>query len=309
MHRTSVEDILRAMLECEYRKEDAKDANLSALSGQSREHTLAALGLARTLMLVRPEGDGWRLEDSGRRMAVRVMRAHRLTETQLARESGLPASEWHEEAQRVEHKLSTQEIDHLADKLGNPRFDPHGDAIPTREGYLPVPEEQALLAWPENRHGVIAHIEDEPPVLFRELVRLGLYAGMRLTRIATGRAETCTVSVEARQYVLSPELASMIRMREALGEENDVPQGACRLEDIPLNGSAEVLMLLSGCMGSERSRLLDLGFVPGSVVEHNLNNPLHGSAAYFIRGTLIALRREQSEQVLVMPLPASEKRN
>jgi len=301
VEKDRAEDILRAMLECEYRGDEASDAVLSALAGCSREGALNALQLAREHHLIRPAGAGWKLEHEGRVIAVRIMRAHRLTETRLARESGLPAAEWHGQAHRIEHTLSTQQVDQLADKLGNPRFDPHGDAIPTREGDLPIPEEEGLLAWPVGRPAIIAHIEDEPPVLFQQLVRLGLFAGMRLKRSEGGGVAECLVTVEGRAFTLSHHIAALVRVRPLGEDESDVPAGACRLDDLEAGSQAEVLTLLPGCLGTERSRLLDLGFVPGTPIEHSLTNPLHGSAAYSVRGTLIALRQEQAAQILILP--------
>ena len=74
------------------------------------------------------------------------------------------------------------------------------------------------------------------------------------------------------------------------------------MSDLEDGGVAQVVTLLPSCAGSERSRLLDLGFVPGSRVERVLNSPLRGPVAYEVRGTLIALRRTQSDHVLVKKL-------
>ena len=101
--------------------------------------------------------------------------------------------------------------------------------------------------------------------------------------------------------MLAAELAALIRVRLPLSNEGEPPAGACRLCDIPRGAAATVITLLPGCIGAERSRLLDLGFVPGSRIEHELDSPLNGPAAYRLRGTLIALRQTQARQVLVQP--------
>jgi DtxR family Mn-dependent transcriptional regulator len=233
------------------------------------------------------------------------MRAHRLIETDLARNSGVRAADWHALAHEAEHRLTAEEVNRLADALGHPRFDPHGDPIPTREGELPEPEGSSLAGWPSGRPGVISHVEDEPPRLFARLAALGVFADMRFVRRAAPGADgagPCELEIEGERVALPPELAALVRVRLPLVDEGAPPPDARRLTAIGRGRAGEVLVLLPGCIGAERSRLLDLGFVPGSRVEHELDSPLRGPAAYRVRGTLIALRPSQAAQVLVRPL-------
>lgn len=301
--RVAVEDVLRALLECEYRRQPAGEAQLGALGGLRRVAGLRALAQAKEAGLAEETAQAWQLTEAGRVMAVRLMRAHRLTETKLARTTSLRAEEWHGHANQVEHAMSADEVDRLADALGHPCFDPHGDPIPTRDGHFPAPEGQALVSWPAGWPGVISHIEDEPPVLFAKLAARGIFAGMRFVRVEpdTAGAGGCELVIEGSRERLDAELAALIRVRMPLFDEGETPAGACRLSDIERGATAEVLALLPGCIGAERSRLLDLGFVPGSRIEHELDSPLHGPAAYRVRGTLIALRKSQAAQVLVLP--------
>lgn len=303
--RHAVEDVLRALLECEYRKSAATEAHLGALGGLPRKVGLRALVHAKEAGFADESAQGWCLTEAGRAVAVRLMRAHRLTETQLARTTSIPAEAWHAHANVLEHALTAEQVDKLADTLGHPRYDPHGDPIPTREGDFPAPEGQALLSWPVDRPGVISHIEDEPPALFARLAARGIFAGMRFVRTHASSASLCPLLVEARPEVIDAELAALIRVRLPLSDEGEPPAGACRLCDIPRGAAAEVVALLPGCIGAERSRLLDLGFVPGSRIEHELDSPLRGPAAYRVRGTLIALRATQALQVLVLPVQAT----
>ncbi len=298
--REAVEDVLRALLECEYRRQPAGEAQLGALGGLGREAGLRALANAKQAGLAVENAQAWGLTDAGREVAVRVMRAHRLTETQIARTNSLPAADWHGRADQLEHALTAAEVERLENTLGHPRFDPHGDPIPTRDGSFPEPEGQALLSWPAGRPGVISHIEDEPPALFAKLAGRGIFAGMRFARTPSA-VEACTLFLEGRAEMLPAELAALVRVRLPLADEGEVPAGACRLSELTRGAAAQVLALLPGCIGAERSRLLDLGFVPGSRIEHELDSPLHGPAAFRVRGTLIALRRTQSDQVLVQP--------
>jgi DtxR family transcriptional regulator, Mn-dependent transcriptional regulator len=299
--RIAVEDVLRALLDCEHRHQAANEAQLGALGGLGREAGLRALAHAKAAGLVDEMAHAWRLTVPGRAVAVRLMRAHRLTETRLARTTSLPAEAWHGLANAAEHALTAAEVDRLADDLGHPHFDPHGDPIPTRDGHFPAPEGQALSSWAVGRPGVISHIEDEPPALFARLASRGIFAGMRFVRTASSEPGTCVLNLEARAEVIPAELAALIRVRLPLTNEGEFPVGACRLSDIQRGAAATVITLLPGCIGAERSRLLDLGFVPGSRVEHELDSPLSGPSAYRLRGTLIALRKNQALQVLVQP--------
>ncbi|MBE2216284.1 MAG: FeoA domain-containing protein [Opitutaceae bacterium] len=301
--RHEVEDLLRALFECEHHGHAASDARLAGLTGASRASVLKTLARASAAGLAENAEDGWQLTPAGRDIAVLIMRAHRLIETQLARESSVPPSRWHEVAHAHEHGLTRDEVNRLADRLDNPRFDPHGDPIPTREGRIPEPEGQPLLSWRLEETGVIAHLEDEPPSLFAHLVATGLFAGMRF-RVAERRPDASVLLVEGRSITLPAELAAMVRVRPLLESETPPPAAAIRLSDLPRGAAADVVTLLPGCIGGERSRLLDLGFVPGSRLEHALQSPFNGPAAFRVRGTLIALRREQAEQVLVVPAAA-----
>lgn len=298
-----MEDTLRSLLECEHRRHEASDALISALSGLNRESTLHALASAQRAGWTEQAADGWRLTQAGRTQAVQIMRAHRLTETFLARNSGLPAEQWHTAAASAEHSLTPDEVNALADRLGNPRFDPHGDPIPTREGLFPEASDQPLTSWPAGLPGVIAHIEDEPPRLFARLASQGVFAGMRF-RVNSGAPSGTglPLSLEGLEMCLPLELAGLIRVSALPPGDTPTPAGARRLNALGDNQDAHVLALLPGCIGSERSRMLDLGFVPGSTVTPELASPLHGPVAYRVRGTLIALRANQAAQVLVQPV-------
>lgn len=303
--RETVEDVLRALLECEYQRHAATDEHLAGLVDVPREKILPALALAQAAGLVSPSiiagavSPEWVLLPEGREIALLIMRAHRLVETRLARESGLQPEDWHARAHTEEHRLSAEEVNRLAAQLDNPRFDPHGDPIPSAEGRWPDAAGQPLLAWVPSVPGVIAHIEDEPAPLFAQLAGQGIYAGMHFSLHSIHPA-ACHLTIEAREFRLPLELAAMIRVCAADPSDAPLSPATCRLSDIRSGESASVLRLLPGCIGAERSRLLDLGFVPGSNIAFALQSPFHGPVAYQLRGTLIALRREQADQVLVV---------
>jgi DtxR family Mn-dependent transcriptional regulator len=90
----------------------------------------------------------------------------------------------------------------------------------------------------------------------------------------------------------------MIHVAE-VPEEAELAPGLARLSELETGAEAVIRALSPGCVGPERLRLLDLGLVPGTRIRPEFESPFGSPRAYFIRGTMIALRREQAEMVLV----------
>ncbi|MCS7173285.1 MAG: metal-dependent transcriptional regulator [Armatimonadetes bacterium] len=134
---------------------------------------------------------GVRLTPKGERAALEVIRHHRLVERYLADRLGLPVEAVHAEAERLEHVLSDLLAERIAASLGDPRFDPHGDPIPTREGRL---REQRFPRLSEVSPGAVcvARVRDSDARTLRQVARLGLLPGERawiLGRRPDGRVE------------------------------------------------------------------------------------------------------------------------
>lgn len=119
------------------------------------------------------------LTELGRRLAVAMVRRHRLLETFLARIVGYAWDEVHDEAERLEHAVSDDflaRVDHL---LGHPRFDPHGDPIPDAAGGFSVPRTVELAAAGPGAYEV-ARVSDDDAAVLAELSRMGLVPGARI---------------------------------------------------------------------------------------------------------------------------------
>src|SRR4029453_12806407 len=107
----------------------------------------------QTHELITFEGDRPELTVIGRDYALQVIRAPRLWDRYLADKTGYAAADWHSQSERREHQLSRAETDALARELGHPRFDPHGDPIPTASGHLiPTEERFNLPNFPPNQY-------------------------------------------------------------------------------------------------------------------------------------------------------------
>ena len=243
------------------------------------------------------------LKPAGREMALHIVRAHRLWESYLAEQTGVAEREWHQRAERQEHLLSPQEADALAARLGFPTRDPHGDEIPVPHGELPAEQGQPLHAVAENTSLLITHIEDEPKTVYAQLCAEGLRAGMRAYVIEKS-AHRIRFWADGNVHVLAPVLANNISVVTSpelavkdLAEEQFLSQ-------LRPGQTGKVLGLTPACRGAERRRLLDLGFVSGTPVEVEMVSPGGDPTAYRVRGTVVALRREQAGLIRVESAPA-----
>lgn len=255
--------------------------------------------------LARDAGDGTlALTDAGREYALQVIRAHRLYETYLAHRTGHPADEWHRQAHAVEHTLDAEAVEDIARALGDPLYDPHGDPIPTADGQLPPPRGCGLSERPVGWAGRIIHVEDEPPELYQVLAQAGFAPDVRLRIEATGTDGT-TVRVAGHTVTLSAAQAALVQCDE-LRPDEVFDASVIRLRDLREGETAEVVSISPLVRGLARSRLLDLGVVPGSVLTIALRGPGGQPVAYLIRGATIALREEQTERIMIRRRAASE---
>ncbi|NWK54443.1 metal-dependent transcriptional regulator [Verrucomicrobiaceae bacterium N1E253] len=299
-----IEDALKHLLDCEQSGGAASvDSVAGALRLRGGQATLV-LGLMRSRGLAQVRGELWQLTESGRKEAMLVLRRHRLYETWLARQEGVPAEELHRRAQVEEHRLNLADIDALADQLGNPRFDPHGDPIPTREGELPEGRRISLAEWEHTGVMVIEHIEDEPVTMYRKLVQLGLYAGMHLSEMKLLDNGAVEVTADGHEVLIAPELLGMVHVAEP--EEKET-QGLRRLSSLAIGEAGVVYGLTEACYGPERRRLLDLGVVPGTVIRCEFTSPFGSPRSYSIRGSLFGFRDEQADKVLLEPRNGGEQ--
>lgn len=109
------------------------------------------------------------LTQEGVRLALSMVRRHRLIETYLVQDLGYSWDEVHDEAEQLEHAVSDTFIERMAARLGNPSRDPHGDPIPSADGTVQVPRAHRLSELDEGHTGLITRISDENPELLRYL--------------------------------------------------------------------------------------------------------------------------------------------
>jgi DtxR family Mn-dependent transcriptional regulator len=120
---------------------------------------------------------GVRLTAAGEKLAVLVLRRHRLVELFLVQVMGMNWDEVHEEAEQLEHVVSERLIDRIDDMLGRPTRDPHGDPIPTPEGAIPVRPLENLLTCPIKTPLMVTRIADQDPAFLRFIEKNDLKPG------------------------------------------------------------------------------------------------------------------------------------
>ncbi len=123
---------------------------------------------------------GVSLTDEGRRVALEVMRHHRLLELYLVESLGVPWDRVHKEAEVLEHVLSEELEEVIAAKLGDPTHDPHGDPIPTRDLEIQEPMTRSLQSLSIGDRGLFTRISDSDPEMLRFLAERGIAPGDKL---------------------------------------------------------------------------------------------------------------------------------
>jgi DtxR family Mn-dependent transcriptional regulator len=176
---SAVQDYAKAIYALEQRGGDAVSTNaladrlgVTAASASGMVKRLCELGLVEH----RPYR-GVTLTDSGRRVALEVMRHHRLLELYLVESLGVPWDRVHDEAEVLEHVLSEELEELIAAKLGHPTHDPHGDPIPTPELTIDEGPQLSLQVLDAGASGRFARISDSDPDMLRFLSDRGIRPG------------------------------------------------------------------------------------------------------------------------------------
>ena len=293
--RVLIEDGLKHLYKCEYRRQTPTVESLSGALELSGNRTAELLARLEVLQLVQSKGGNLELTAEGRAYALHIIRVHRLWEHYLAEETGLSAAAWHSEAESREHDLSPAEADHLDDRMGHPVYDPHGDPIPTAAGDIAPRSGRPLTALEPGELARIIHVEDEPEDVYLQVIAAGLHPGMQVEVIAA-TPERVRFLADGEERVLVPVAAANLFVTSLPREERmEKPHQPLTL--LKLREKGKVVHISPACRGLERRRLLDLGIVPGTEIQVEMRSPSGDPTAYRIRGATIALRREQASQI------------
>jgi DtxR family Mn-dependent transcriptional regulator len=162
---------------------------------------------------------GARLTPEGERIALEVIRHHRLIELFLAEVLDMPWDQVHSEAEVLEHHISEELEELIAAKLGQPVRDPHGDPIPDRDLEVTIEDSVPLIDLEPGEHGVFARVSDSDSSMLRYLAEHAIQPGARLlVRSREPFGGPLMVEIAGRTHPLGPELAESMRVRR---EESD----------------------------------------------------------------------------------------
>ncbi|KPV51437.1 DtxR family transcriptional regulator [Kouleothrix aurantiaca] len=159
---------------------------------------------------------GVELTPTGERLALEVVRHHRLIELFLVQTLGFSWDEVHEEAERLEHHISEKLEARIAAHLGEPIADPHGDPIPTREGTMPTNQAASLADMGIGEHGCITRVRDQHPDRLRYLADLGMVPGAQIEVLASAPFDgPLTVRIGGASHAIDRRLAREIYIARA----------------------------------------------------------------------------------------------
>ena len=197
----------------------------------------------------------------------------------------------------MEHKLNLEETNLLATELGQPMYDPHGDPIPTHSGKVAEVKGVSLATLPVNTVGKITHIEDEPDVIYKQILAENIHIGSQI-RVLESNTKRIVFYAEGEEFILAPVVASSLTI-DVYAKEAFVKEDMIRLSSLKEDEIGKIIGISKECRGDARRRLLDLGFVKGTPIKIDLVSPLKNPKAYLVKGTSIALRDNQASKILI----------
>lgn len=298
--REQVEDALKHLLDREQSGRHASPESLAGTLDLPRVKVTHLIADMESQGLLETRGAQLHLTAEGERWAIHVVRAHRLWERYLVDEARMPLNQVHSEAQRREHFFTDAQLDHLDAALGHPTVDPHGDPIPTREGKIASVKSLPITAWHSEGPVRIVHIEDEPAIAYEQILAAGLRLG-QVIRIIERTPQRLVLSDGETEYRLAPTVAANVSITP-LPESEIARANAVPLATLTQDQRGEIVSLDDAVQGFTRRRFLDLGLTPGTVIYPELGNFFGDPRAYRVRGTLIALRKDQAAQIWVKPV-------
>lgn len=212
----AVEDYLKTIYKLDVEEKGASTTRIAeSLDVSSASATNMIKRLSKMGLVDYQSYKGASLTSSGKKIALEIIRHHRLLELYLLEVMGYSWDEVHDEAEKLEHHISEQFEDKIAELLDNPTHDPHGDPIPTKDGIMPSMEVEPLTEAKKGHQYIVSRVKNQDPELLRYLEKIGLLPGAKLTIKEKGPFKgPITLSVEENEQVLGHEVAEHIYIAE-----------------------------------------------------------------------------------------------
>ncbi len=219
-----VEDYLKAIYDLAGREGTASTNDVAARLGVA---PASVTGMIRRLseqgLLEYERYRGVRLSESGRLVALRTIRRHRIIESYLTERLGYAWDRVHDEAERLEHAASDELVERMAAALGNPTADPHGAPIPTVDGRVDERRHQTLAELEVGERARMVRVSDKNPGLLRYLAEIDLTPGAEVQVLARAPFDgPLTLAVGGAEPVVGQGLAEQVLV-EALDERSADP--------------------------------------------------------------------------------------
>jgi DtxR family Mn-dependent transcriptional regulator len=214
MTTQAVEDYLKTIYEI-LQERDLETVSTNLLAEQIGVTPASVTGMIKKLaemkLVVHRPYQGVRLTRAGEKIALEVLRHHRLIEKFLAEALGVPWDRVHEEAHKIEHVISEDVEERIDAMLGHPTTDPHGAPIPRPDGTIDESANTRLAELKTGQSAVVAQVRDRDSALLRYLGELELYPQSEVTVIAVAPLDgLMTVRVGNKQYALSHAVANEV---------------------------------------------------------------------------------------------------
>ena len=212
MRSRSIEDYIKTIYRLE---QDHERATTQRIALQLKVRMASVTGMIKHLAaegyLKHKPYYGVKLTEKGRRLALTMIRRHRLIELFLHQTLGLDWDEVHDDAEILEHAMSDRLIERIYGFLGQPEFDPHGAPIPGVDGTYQPLRGRSLDQCPAGTRGRILHVSDDDPEFLRYLTRIGVKIGSPFKVIEKAPFDgPITLAEGRRRIVLGTEAARRI---------------------------------------------------------------------------------------------------
>lgn len=217
----AVEDYLKAIYILESEGTGASTSSVADSLGVSSASATNMIKRLAKMGLVNYESyKGAKLTKSGKKIALEIIRHHRLLELYLLEVMGYSWDEVHDEAEKLEHHISEQFEDKIAELLDNPTHDPHGDPIPTKDGVMPELNADPLgeaEADPDKEY-IVSRVKDQDPDVLRYLEKIGMLPGVKVTiKDKAPFNGPITILLEETEQAIGYEIANKIFVAEMPG--------------------------------------------------------------------------------------------
>ncbi len=210
----SIQDYLKSIYDL---TEGGQPASTNALAARLRIKPASVTGMLQKLAAAKSplvdyrKHQGVRLTAKGRRAALEVIRHHRLLESWLVQSLGYSWDEVHNEAEKLEHVISEDFENRIANALGNPSRDPHGDLIPTMDLTMPEDLSTQLSSLRPTQNAVIQRVKTDNVELLRYLEGLGLIPAAKVEIIDYSLYDNnITLKINGRVAVLGPAITNRV---------------------------------------------------------------------------------------------------